>query len=136
MINSTQKTARELSIEKGKKIVIAVFVLFALMEVLGLILKLTNQRPISFVDLFRVSLTIVCCIFLYKGHNWARLILVVSVSLELLAYVYTLYRMIMSHPVSVVNFIIILCLAIISAVAIYYLLFSSDVEEFRKSRKR
>lgn len=136
MTNSIQKTPREQSIEKGKNIVVAVIILFVLLEGFGLILQIADQNPISFVDLVRISITFVSCIYLYKGRNWAKLFLGISAGLELFVYLFALYQLIATPSASVAAFIALLSFIILSALAAYYLLFSSDVDEFLKSRKR
>jgi hypothetical protein len=99
------------------------------------ILKIVDQSFISIIDLIRISITTVSCIYLYKGRNWAKLILGISASLELFVYLYSLYRMITNPSASFAAFVAILSFTILSALAAYYLLFSGDVEEFIKSRK-
>ncbi len=136
MTNPAQKTPREMSIEKGKDIVIGIIVLFILLEILGLILKVIDGRLITVVDVFRITITTICCIYLYEGRKWEKLLLALSMSLGIFVYIYTLYRVIILPSASVSDFIPILLLTILNMTAAYYLIFSSDVDEFLKSRQK
>jgi len=136
MTNSTQKTPRALSIEQGKDSVIAIIVVLILLEVLGLILKFAEPRFISIVDVVRISVTTVSCVYLYKGRGLAKLYLALSASLGLFYYLYSLYRVITIPSAGFAGFVVILGLTTLCAFAVYYLLFSGDVDEFLKSRKQ
>ncbi len=136
MTNPTPKTPREMSVEKGKDIVIGLIVLFILLEILGLILKAIDGRLISIVDVIRVVITTTCCIYLYEGRKWAKLFLALSMSLGTFVYIYTLYRVMILPSASVSDSLPILLLTILSAVAAYYLIFSNDVDEFLNSRQK
>jgi hypothetical protein len=68
MTDTLQKTPREKSIEKGRQIVVALIAYFILNEIFSLIIKLLSGQAIA-VDIIRFAITIVICVYLYKGQN-------------------------------------------------------------------
>src|SRR5689334_1652240 len=89
MTDSLQKTPREKSIEKGKQIIVALIAYFMLNDILSTIIKLLSGQAIA-VDIIRFAITIVMCIYLYKGQNWAKLFLSFGASLWLFIDIYSL----------------------------------------------
>ena len=81
MADDLQKTPRELSVQKGEQITVAVIVYFLVLEVMTLAIEFTSGQAITAVDAFRFSLTVLSGFFLYKGKNWARLLLTLSAGL-------------------------------------------------------
>ncbi len=134
MTNTLQKTPREGSIEKGKQIVIALIVYFILNEIFSLIIKLLSGQAIT-VDTIRFGLTIVLCVYLYKGQNWAKLLLSFGATLWLFISIYLLYLQWSVPTISNFYFVLFFILTVLQGTAAYLLIFSNDVDEFFKSRK-
>ncbi len=135
MKDSVQKTPRQMSIENGEQIVITIMAYFVLFEVFTLVVKIINRQVITIVDVIRIILTIVSCVYLYKGRNWAKIFLTLGAMLGVFVGVRFVLLAIGEPVFSDFNLILFSAMAILDSVAAYYLIFSSDVDAFMKSRK-
>src|SRR5690348_1601916 len=75
MTNTIEKTPRQKSIDNGEQIVITIIVCSVLFVVLALAAKIINGWGIAIADVVRLTLTLVSCVDLYRGRNWAKLFL-------------------------------------------------------------
>ena len=133
--NSTPKTQREISIERGKDIAIGLIAFIVLLEGLGLFIKIRNGQFISVVDVIRATLTIVLCAYFYKGRNWAKTLLALFVGFGAIIYTATLCRAIADSVTSFSFFVVILLMIVTSTISVYFLIFSHDIDEFMNSQK-
>ncbi|MBL8078388.1 MAG: hypothetical protein JNM55_10540 [Anaerolineales bacterium] len=135
MTDSVQKTPRQISIENGEQIIITIMAYLVLFEVFTLIVKIIIGQFITIVDAIRIILTIVSCVYLYKGRNWAKIFLTLGAMLGVFVGVRYVFLTIVNPVFSAFNLILFLVIAILNSVVAYYLIFSIDVDEFMKSRK-
>jgi uncharacterized membrane protein (DUF373 family) len=133
MANTLQRTPRELAAETGKKIVVAIITYFVFAEVFTLVVNLVYQQAIPITGIIRFAITIVSCVFLYKGHNWAKLLLAFGATMGIFTGLYAVYSVI-NNP-SFFVFATALFMTIFSGLTAYFLIFSSEVSEFFDSRK-
>jgi hypothetical protein len=61
MARPAQQTPRELAIEKGDKIVVAIIACFILVEGLAFVLKILNGQGASITGVIRLAITLVSC---------------------------------------------------------------------------
>ncbi|HMB24431.1 MAG TPA: hypothetical protein VKP08_16425 [Anaerolineales bacterium] len=134
MTDTLQKTPREKSIKTGKRILVALVIYFILDAIFSLIFRLVSGQ-VMVGSAIRFVLTIVTSVYLFKGQNWARLLLSLGASLGLLLAVYVVYSQLRTPTTSLFNFIFLLILAILQGTAAYLLIFSTDIDEFLRSRK-
>ena len=134
MNNTLHKSSKEISNEKGKKIVIAIILYFVFFELLIDILNILNGQGLSIVSLIRFVITIIFCTFFYKGHNWAKVLLAFGAFIGIFSGIYTLYLIINNSDATLFNFISTLLLTILSGLVTYCLIFSSDIYSFMVSQ--
>ena len=134
-INSPLKTQREISIEKGKDIVIGLILFLVLLEGVGLFLKINAGELISIVDAVRITSKIILCFYFYKGNNWAKTLLAFFTGFGTIVYTAALCRAIAASITSLSYFVANLLMVATTAISVYYLIFSIDVDEFLKSQK-
>jgi len=134
-INPSPKTPRELSIEKGKDIVIGLIVFLVLLEAAGLFIKIRIGEEISIIDAVRITFKIILCVYFYKGHNWAKTLLAFFTGIGTIIYTAALFRAIAASVTSLSYFAAILLMVVATAISVYFLIFSADVDEFLNSQK-
>ena len=132
MAETLQKTPREISIEKGKKNIVTLVVIFILLEVLLFVVKVLNAQPITFSNIVRFLLTTVAGVYLYKGQKWAKLLLTLGSSLGVLVGVYTLFLAWRNPSYSDLFLVILMIPTAFYAIAAYNLIFSIDIDEYLK----
>jgi hypothetical protein len=135
MTESAQKTPRQISIENGEQIIITIMVYFVLLEVVTLAVKIIIGQFITIIDAIRMTLAIVSCVYLYKGKNWAKIFLTLGAMLGIFGGVRYVIFAIGNPDFLNFNLVLLLVIAIFNSIAAYYLVFSSDVDEFMKSCK-
>jgi hypothetical protein len=135
MTDTLQKTPKEISVEKGEQIIIALITYFLLVEILTFLIKILNGQAITVVSIIRFILTIVACVYLYKGQNWAKLLLTLGTSLGVFTGAYFVFIALKNPAFSSFYLFILLAMTILNAVAAYFLIYSTNVDEFLKSRK-
>jgi hypothetical protein len=133
MASTLQKTPRELATETGKKIVVAIIVYLVFAQVFTFIVTLISRQAIPITGIIRFAATVISCVFLYKGHNWAKLLLSFGATIGTFTGIYTVY-LVINNP-SFFVFATVLFMTILSALSAYFLIFSSDVSEFLDSQK-
>ncbi len=134
MTDILQKTPREKSIKTGKQILIALVIYFIIDAIFSIIFRLVSGQ-IIIGSIIRFVLTIVTSVYLFKGKNWARLLFSLGASLGLFMAIYTVYTQLRTPTTAIFNFIFLLILTILQGTAAYLLIFSTDVDEFLRSRK-
>jgi hypothetical protein len=135
MTDTIEKTPRQKSIDNGEQIVITIIVCSVLFVVFTLVAKMINGLGITIADVIRLTLTLVSCVDLYRGKNWAKLFLTFNALLGVFVAGRYVFLVLESPVFSVFNLILPLVMAILYALMAYYLIFSGDVDEFMKSRK-
>lgn len=135
MTKQVQKTPMELSIEKGKRIIVAITIYLVLMEVITFILiPPRGARLISSPG--RWLITLVLCVQLYRGKNWARVMLAFGLGVGTLFGVYGIYQAFILPYATFLGFMFILVgVTFPSAISTYLLIISSDIDEYITSRK-
>lgn len=135
MTDHLQKTPRERSIQEGRQIVIALMAYFIMVEIFTLVITLFNGQYITVVSIIRFLLTLVTVVYLYKGKNWAKLLLSLGAVLGFFGLAYAIFLQLKSPTISIFNFLFVSIVTVLQGLAAYLLIFSSAVEEFVKSRK-
>lgn len=133
--NLSSKTQRESSIEKGKDIVIGLIAFLVLLEGAVLFIKMRTGQPILIADVIRLIFLIILCVYFYKGHNWAKTLLALFTGFGTIVYTAALFRAIAASITSLSFFVFDLLMVVATAVCVYLLIFSSDVDEFLNSQK-
>jgi hypothetical protein len=135
MTNQIEKPPRKISVEKGKRIVIAIITYLILVEVITYIL-LPPSGTRLFSTFGRWLITVVLSVQLYRGKNWARAMLAFWLGVGTLFGVYGIYQAFISPYTTFLGFMFILVgVALPAAISTYLLIFSSDIDEFVASRK-
>ena len=135
MSDTLSKTPREISIEKGKNIVVTIVVLFIFFEVILSVIKILNGQPITFPNLVRFLLTIVAGIYLYKGRNWARLLLAFGSTVGAFFGVYAVFLAWKNAAMPALLFSFLVTMTAFYALAAYNLIFANDIDEYLRSLK-
>jgi hypothetical protein len=135
MTNPLQKTPQALAIEKGKWLVIATIAYFVTTEALLLVINLSSGQPIALIDLLRSIITVIACVFLYRGHRWAKLLLLLGACLATFYNVNTLLAIITTPGSDFFALAMALFVSLLSGLSAYYLIFSHAVDEFLFSQK-
>lgn len=116
--------------EKGKMIVIAVVLLILGRDLMNLVL-FKDMFGGNIASLVGICITLLICLFTYKGRSWARWVLVVICSLSFLSGIlsvilyflssytigFTIFDIIFSMGI---NVFAIVCLTMISSVSDYF----------------
>ena len=138
MKKDTQKTPRELAIEKGEGIVIAIGIYFILFDMVSLLfLPVTRETALPCTHPIQWVVTFGLCFLLYRGRYWARIALAIFNIIGIFVSSIVIYRVITLAPQAFGWVVYMLAFMVIPyGVAAYLLLFSSDIDEMVKSRKR
>lgn len=135
MENSLQKTSRELAIAKGRTITILIVGYLIFAEIFLAILKSLSNQAISVVDLIRFAITVGLSILLYQGRLWARSFLAFGTGIGVLTGGYALYTVITTPGTTLFALFVTLAITIFSGMSVYNLTFSTDVDQFIRSKK-
>lgn len=122
------------TIEKGRKLVIAVFFAYVLNQSLGLLVNILYRAPLlSPQALVRYVIMITLCVLVWQGIDWARFLLILKGITSLLFGLWSMYA-ILQIP-SVYGFIIELFGFLFEGFATAVLLFSNSVPQFIMHKK-
>lgn len=123
-----------LTIEKGRKLVIAVFFAYILIQISGLLVAILYRAPLlSPYALARYVIMITLCVLMWRGIGWARFLLILKGIISLLFSPWAMY-MFLQIPASY-GFVIELFGVLFEGFATAVLLFSSSVPQFIMYKK-
>ena len=133
--NHLQIPSRELSIAKGRTITILIIGYLIFAEIFLAIFKSLTNQAITVVDMIRFAITVSLAIFLYQGRLRARSFLAFGTGIGVLTDVYALYKVITTPGTTLFALFVALTITICSGMSVYNLTFSTDVDEFIRSKR-
>jgi hypothetical protein len=124
---------KEKSIARGRNLVIAIAAFFMLLELLVIAWQLFLEVQIPLSTISRVVITVVLLVLMYKGYEWAKLVLSLGAFVGICVSLLFLYVAI-TRPLALISVVVALIGILSSSSIVIILLFSASIWEFMKSQ--
>lgn len=126
---------KEQTILRGKKLVIAIAVAFAFLEILLLGWARVEHMPVPNAPIVRVVFTVILIVLMYKGYDWAKFVLIFAGFAELFGGLMLLYAT-LKISLDIISLVISFAYVVITSWVAVTLIFSSSISEFIQSQKK